>query len=150
MRTETKKNLLLVRKSLKGILRIVTDIKGITFLRIVTDIFEGYVPPFQRQAIEFVIYGKEPQKNASGDTTCLIEKIKKVFGDETAIRQGILGIYLNNVLPPLEAKYNEGVVIQDATDELLNLTIGKTVQEINVMIEMLKANGFSKKHKKCG
>jgi len=138
MRTETKKNLLLVRKSLKGILRIVTDI------------FEGYVPPFQRQALEFVIYGKEPQKNASGDITYLVEKIKKVFGDETAIRQGILGIYLHSVLPPMEEKYNEEVAIQTATDELLNLTNGKTVQEINVMIEMLKANGFSKKYKKCG
>ena len=138
MKTETKKNLLLVRKSLKAVME-----------HIKTEL-ECYCPPFQRQAIEFVIYGKEPQKNASGDTAYLIEKIKKVFGDETAIRQGILGIYLNSVLPPLEEKYNKEVAIQTATDELLNLTNGKTVQEINVMIEMLKANGFSKKYKKCG
>ena len=138
MKIETKKNLLLVRKSLKDILRIVTDI------------FEGYVPPFQRQAIEFVIYGKEPQKNASGDTAYLIEKIKKVFGDETAIRQGILGVYLNNVLPPLEAKYNVEVSLQKTVDEFLSLMNGKTEQQIKTMIEMLKANGFSKKYKKCG
>ncbi|MCX5632842.1 MAG: hypothetical protein NTW93_04095 [Phycisphaerae bacterium] len=117
----------------------------------VKDNLEVYAAPCQRLIILHVSKGSKPRKDISRDITYAVGKLKKLFdGCKVSFRNKVLFMYLINVLPKLEEKYNKEVAIQDATDELLNLTIGKTVQQIKAMIEMLKANGFAKKYKKCG
>ena len=138
MRKETKKTLLLAQKSFKVVMEHIKTA------------FECYCPPFQREVIQLIIKSQEPQGDISGDRVYVIGKIKKIFDNNVSLRNKLLSVYLNNVLPPLEAKYNKEVAIQDATDELLNLTNGKSVQEIQSMIQLLKTNGFTKKYKKCG
>ncbi|MGB8226886.1 MAG: hypothetical protein WCE45_08515 [Sedimentisphaerales bacterium] len=137
-----------MRKAKKDALKIHKAFKGIRIL--IEDCIGVCAPPFQRKIIQLVIENREPKEDV-GDMKYFVEKLKNIFnGLPVPVRNVFLNSYLKNVLPPLEAEHNKEIAEQDATDELLNLTIGKSVQQIKAMIEMLKANGFSKKYKKCG
>jgi hypothetical protein len=101
----------------------------------------AFVAPCQRIIILHVSKGSKPRKDISGDITCGVEKLKKLFGNfDIGFRNEILSVYLEKILPPLEVEYNKEVEEQDATNELLALTTGKTAQEIKAMIEVLKTS----------
>lgn len=122
------------------------------FLERVKGCMHVYCPPFQREAILFFTEGRKPAENPSGEINYLIEeKLKKTFaGCEASFRNEVLSAYLNDVLPPLQAEYDNEVAVQDATNDLLALTNGKTVGQIRTMIQVLKINSTGrKKYKKC-
>jgi len=111
------------------------------FLEQVENIFEVYAPPFQRKVIQHIINGSRPRRDISGSMDYVIENLEKLFdGCNVSFRNNVLSIYSEKTLPSLEVEHNKTVEIQDATDELLALTEGKTAQEIKAMIEALRAN----------
>lgn len=111
---------------------------------------DRYAPPIQREVILFITKGRKPAENS--DINFLIGEIEKIFnGCEVSLRNQILSVYLDTVLPRLKARYDGDVAIQDVCDELLALTEGKTVQQIKTMIQTIKTkNTTQKKYRKCG
>jgi len=111
------------------------------FLEQVKNNLGCYAPPSQRKVIQLVAKGLKATTDISGCLNYAIGELEKLFdGREVSFRNKVLVMYLDTILPPFEAEYNKEVAIQDATDELLALTDGKTAQEIRVMIEVLRTN----------
>ena len=121
------------------------------FLEQVKGCLDFHCPPYQREVLLFITKGRKHAENPSGDIDYLIGKIEKMFaGCEVSFRDEVLSAYLDNVLPSLQAEYDKEVAEQDATDDLLSLTNGKTVGQIRTMIQVLKMNSTArKKYKKC-
>jgi len=65
--------------------------------------------------------------------------MEKIFGGlDESIRQQVVAKYRTEVLPGLLDEWEEGQEEQDALDEFVALTDGKTVEEVRAMTRLLK------------
>ena len=99
-------------------------------------------PSFQREVLMLVAKGtlSPPDWKATHDDKIYkVGKINKFFEKcSNRIRQKVIAQYLRDVMPTLEIEHEEREADQEATEELLALTEGKTPKQIRDMTALLK------------
>jgi len=103
-----------------------------------------YCPPFQRDVLKLIVNGKPSQSDwetTHDSKTYLVGVINRIFeGCSNSLRKKVVAQYLRDVMPALEAESKERNADQEATDELLALTEGKTPKQIRDMTALLKSS----------
>jgi hypothetical protein len=70
----------------------------------------------------------------------MINKIENLFVNDELSRKVFFAYYEKSRLPELEQKHNRVIAENEATNELLALTEGKTAGQIKTMIKILKGH----------
>jgi len=118
-------------------------------LKEIKAVFGSYVPSFQREIIQLAIEGQKPAENWQHSNStkeyCLGNLETVLDGCDIPFRNKICLAYMTDILPELEAEYDAEEAERIATDELLNLTNGKTAEQIRSMIKAIETSGIIEK-----
>jgi hypothetical protein len=120
--------------------------KGKFYIEQVEDIFNVYDPSEIKCAIQHINENTRAKAGIGcgegfvGSVNYIIDQIEKLFLDDKVSRNIFLELYVKNNLLKKEKECNRRDAEQEATNELLQLTVGKTAQEIKAMIKVLKHN----------